>query len=52
MPYHTAIDLYNRGAELELWSFVLRAPDFVVRTGYFAREAVGFRWPALPVTPC
>jgi len=22
MPYHTAIDLYNRGAELELWSFV------------------------------
>jgi 6-pyruvoyl-tetrahydropterin synthase related domain len=22
MPYHTAIDLYNRGAEAELWSFV------------------------------
>ncbi len=22
MPYHVAIDLYNRGAELELWSFV------------------------------
>lgn len=22
MPYHTAIDLYNRGAEAELWSFI------------------------------
>ena len=22
MPYHTAIDLYNRGAESEVWSFV------------------------------